>query len=384
MVNYFNPYTDTNFFKFIGLFFFRIYLFLKGELSPLELATDEIQIIVMIGVAISGSLVGTFLVLRKMTMLANALSHTLLLGIIITYLFLASFGSSEEPLGLMSIPTLMLASLVTGLVTTFMTEFLTRVIKLQEDASIGLIFTTFFASGIVLVTLFTRNLHIGTELIMGNVDALKKSDITSVFLVLGMNLVFIFLFFKGLKITTFDSGLSIALGFSPLFYHYLLMSLASATSISSFRAVGVLMVLAFFIFPVLIARLFTDSLIRLLFLSMSIGFLASLTGVALSRHILTVYQVGLSTGGLIVCFLIFYYVLALALSPKQGWIAHYYYKKKIHCPRKNIISLGNLEKCPLEKNKDILKKQTLCNECGAIFSQKGHLKNCAESLDFDS
>lgn len=296
-----NPYTDTHFFTFFWVLLKRLVT------GPLPLASDEVQLLVLCGVACSCALVGTFLVLRQMAMMANALSHTLLLGIFVAFLIVG-----KE----LSLVTLLVASLVTGLVTLLLADGLVRLFKLQEDASIGLIFTALFSLGVVLVSLFSRNAHVGTELVMGNVDGLTLKDLPIVFASLGANLLVFTLLFKEFRITTFDPGLARTLGFSPLLFNYLLMVLASATLISAFRAVGVLMVLAFLITPVLIARLWVRSLGPLLVVSSGIGIGASLMGVALSRHLLTYFGVGLSTGGLVVCVLGLAYLLAILFAPK--------------------------------------------------------------------
>ncbi len=298
---YLNPYSDLDFFGFFKVFFVRLWAFLIGNPPKGGLASDEIQIIVLVCIAVAGALLGAFLVLRRMAMLANALSHTILLGIVIAYFI------SEA----LTIPVLMLAAVITGIATTFLTEFLSRVVKLQEDASIGLIFSIFFAVGILLLTLFSRNVHIGTELVMGNVDALQKSNIKIVFTVLIGNALLFFLLYYGFKITTFDAGLAKAFGFSPLLFNYLLMVQTSATAIGAFQAVGVFMVMAFFVLPPLTARLLTNRLSLLLILASLIGALASLIGVALSRHILTFWGVGLSTGGLVVITLGLFYSAAI-------------------------------------------------------------------------
>lgn len=303
-----NPYTGQDFFGFFAVFFHRLWGFLSGQLSLEALVTDEVQIIVLGCVATSGALVGTFLILRRMTMLANALSHTILLGIVSAYLLLRFFSQTELGASL-SISTLLVASFVTGIATTFLTEFLCKVIKLQEDASIGLVFSILFSLGIVLVTLFSRNVHVGTELVMGNADALRKADVRDVLAILGMNLTLFFFLFHAFKITTFDPQLARSFGYSPLFFNYLLMVQTSATAIGGFRAVGVVMILAFFVIPPLTARLLTNTLSTLLWLAVTIGIFASLVGVALSRHFLTQFGVGLSTGGIVVMTLGFLYLL---------------------------------------------------------------------------
>src|SRR5262249_55175071 len=153
----------------------------------------------------------------KMTMLANALSHTILLGVIIAYIF--TVGSVADHDTSINISALLLGSLITGLATTFLTEFLSKTAGLQEDASIGIVFTSLFAIGIILATLLTRNAHIGTEVVMGNVDALQLSDCKLVLVILGINIVSFILFFKEFKITTFDPNLAKSLGISPLIFN---------------------------------------------------------------------------------------------------------------------------------------------------------------------
>lgn len=294
-----SPYFGKNFIEFVWLFFQRMWELCIGKIGIGDLATDELQIFVLSLVACSSSLVGTFLVLKKMTMLANSLSHTILLGIIVAYLIVMPFIPGREAHAhAISIEILLIASLVTGLITTFLTQMLTNVFKLQEDASTGLVFTTLFALGIVLVTVFTRNTHLGTEAIMGNVDALHFQDLKLIFWIALFNLATVILFFKEFKMITFDGAFANVQGFSRSSFNYLLMVLTSATVIGAFRAVGVLLVLAFLVGPVLIARLFTHRLKKLVLLSMGIGACGSLISVAIARHLLSVHHLSLSTSGL--------------------------------------------------------------------------------------
>lgn len=309
-----NPYHDQTFFGFLIQFLWRFISFIKGEFSWHQLASDEIQILVIAGVAASSALVGTFLVLRRMTMLANSLSHTILIGIVIAYLL--TRGSVDEHGGGYIVPlnAMLISCMIVGLLTTFLTQFLTHTGRLQEDASTGLVFTSLFATGVILVTLLTRDVHLGLEAVMGNADALHIDDLKFVgWIFLGNALIFS-VFYKEFQITTFDPGLARALGFSTLFFNYLLMAQVSATSIGAFRAVGVLLVLAFMTGPVLTARLLTSSLKKLLLLSVAIGVGISFVGVALTRHILTVYGVALSTAGVVVSLLALTYALALVGS----------------------------------------------------------------------
>jgi manganese/zinc/iron transport system permease protein len=327
-----NPYWDKDFFQFFALLFSRLGKWMQGDTS-LHLASDEIQLLVLMAVAISSALVGTFLVLRRMTMLANSLSHTILLGVVCAYLLFAQTISAEG----FSLPILLVASLITGLLTTLLTQLLTHLMRVQEDASIGLVFNTLFALGIVLVTLFTRNLHLGVEAIMGNVDALHVNDLNLVFYVTLIALSAVVLFFKEFTLVAFDSTHAKTLGISSHMYTYLLMVLVSATSIGAFRAVGVLLFLAFLVGPVLTARLFTDRLPKLILLAAGFGTLATLVAVALSRHFLSYYQIPLSTSGLVVVVIGTFYFLSLFLSPKRGLLISWIRKSRLKKESNEIV-----------------------------------------------
>lgn len=307
-----NPYFDATFFSFFLTLASRLIAFCLGQLSFSELAPDEIQLLVLGSTGISGALVGTFLVFRKMTMLANSLSHTILLGIVIAFFAASSATALHE--GQLNLPLLVMAAIFVGLLTTFVTQSLTHFAKLQEDASTGLVFTSFFALGIVLVNLLTRNAHIGAEVVMGNVDALHRNDIYLAFLILAFNLGGIAFFFRGWKVTTFDPAFSKAMGFSPPLFNYLLMSLVSLTVVGAFRAVGVLMVLTFITAPPLFARLFSKTLLQVLVRSSGIALLASFIGVALARHLLTHYGIALSTAGIVVTLMGGAYLIAALIK----------------------------------------------------------------------
>lgn len=305
-----NPYFDLTFFSFFGELFKRLFQFATWQKKVL--ATDEIQILVLMTVGASSALVGSFLVLRKMTMLANSLSHTILLGIVLAFLLGSSTQGFHE--GHLNISLMFIAALFAGLLTAISTQVLTKNLQLQEDASLGLVFTTFFALGIIIVNMWTRDSHIGAEVVMGNVDALHSDDIRLAFIILCMNAAAIFIFYKEWQITTFDPPFAKAMGISPQFFNYFLMVLASLTVVGAFRAIGVLMVLTFVTAPPLTARLFCNKLSRLLLCAIAIGCGGSLVGVALSRHLLTVYGLALSTGGIVVILLGSFYLICLVIK----------------------------------------------------------------------
>jgi manganese/zinc/iron transport system permease protein len=298
-----NPYWNTNFCEFFSTLFSRIVTFFEGG----ALASDEIQIATLALVAISCGLVGPFLVLKKMAMFANSLSHTILLGIISAYLITSYFWGG----GMFDLSTLLIGAFLSAILTAFFTEGLFRFFRLQADASVGLVFTTLFSLGIILVTLYTRNIHLGVEAVMGNADALQLSDVKTAGFIASLNILTILLFYRQFQIVSFDKNFANALGISSHFFHFFLLLLAATVCVSAFRSVGALLVLAFLVGPYLTARLFSSRLPHLLLLTPLLGIFASLIGVALARHILTVYDLPLSTGGIVVMVIGLFYFLAL-------------------------------------------------------------------------
>lgn len=297
-----NPYWGTNFFSFFTTLISRLF---DGRIcAPVS---DELQIGVLSAIAISCGLLGPFLILKKMTMFANSLSHTILIGIAASILVLGSEA-------IFDLSHLAFGALIAAFATAFLTEGLIKLFGLQEDASIGLVFSFLFALGILFVTLFTRDLHIGIEAVMGNVDALMPSDFRIIGILALINGSVIFLFFRHFQLASFDRNLSRSLGsVSSSIFHFLLLFLVAATSIASFRAVGVLLVLAFLVGPYLVARLFCHRLKLLLIWSCAIGIAACVVGVAAARHALSVWDLPLSTGGLVVCVIGAFYVLAVGI-----------------------------------------------------------------------
>jgi len=319
MVVYSNPYGGQSFVEVLSLFFQRMWGWGTGQGLEGGLVSDELQVIVLSSVAISSALVGTFLILRRMVMLANSISHTILLGIIITFILLYQFFPQEEG-GYyhLNIQAMLFASLVTGIITTFLTEYTSKALRLYEDASNGLVFTTFFATGVLLATVFTRNAHIGTEVIMGNVDALHPDDLSPILMILAANILLFVCFFKEYLISSFHPVYAKSIGISIGLFNYLLMVQVSATVVSAFRAIGVIMVLALMVIPSLTARLWVGRLKPLLFLSSGIGIFSSFIAVALSRHLLSYEYIALSTGGLVVCVLCLIYAVSLFIVPHKG------------------------------------------------------------------
>ncbi len=245
-------------------------------------------IIILTGslVAVSCALLGSFLVLRKMAMIGDAISHSVLPGIVIAFLLVGSLQSVWMIIG---------AGLI-GVLTTFLIEFFHQKGKLQTDASIGVTFTWLFALGVILVTYYAGNAHIDQDCILhgeiayvpidlmyddaGNAIGPKAVIVLSV--VLALILVFITVFYKELFITTFDPDFANAIGISSARWHYLLMGLVSLTTVASFESVGAILVVALLIAPASAAYLITRDLKWMLMLSSLFGIVSSFLGYWLS------------------------------------------------------------------------------------------------------
>lgn len=295
-----NPYCGKHLGECLLLFFQRMGEWLFGSLTFGQLATDEIQILTLAALALSSALVGSFLVLKKMTMLANSLSHTILPGLVIVFL-LGKMWAQDAPFSVadMSLGMLFSAALATAILTALAILACKHLFRLKEDASIGLISTLMVAFGVVLVTIFTKSAHLGIEAVMGNVDALHPHDLKNLSQIALFDLLLILPFFTKWKLIAFDAGFAKTQGVSTLLWDTLLLFLTALTVASAFRAVGILLVLSFLVGPVLIARLFSHRLHHLILWAALIGALLSLLGVLLSRHILSYYCTPLSTAGIV-------------------------------------------------------------------------------------
>lgn len=237
-------------------------------------------------VAVSCAILGSFLILRKMSMVGDAISHSVLPGIVIAFFIAGSMQSIWMLVG----------AGILGILTTFLIEFLHRKGRLQTDASIGVTFTWLFALGVILVTYYAGNAHIDQDCILhgeiayvpidliydsnGNPIGPKAVIILSFVLILILG--FVTLFYKELFLTTFDASFAKAIGISTNKWHYALMGLVSLTTVASFESVGAILVVALLIAPAASAYLITNQLKVMLILSSLFGILSAFFGYWLS------------------------------------------------------------------------------------------------------
>lgn len=236
-------------------------------------------------VAISCSMVGVFLILRRMALLGDAISHSVLLGIVLAYLITDGRSIIAMLIGAASI----------GLITAWLSNSLHKLGKLQTDASIGIIFTWFFAMGVILVTLYAGQVDIDQECVLYGEIAFVPFDTISFggqdigprafWTILGvfiLNIVILLIAFNRFELVSFHSGLALSLGVSVTFWHYLLMTMVSLTTVASFDAVGAILVVALLVIPASTAYLLAKSLKAMLVIAAVYAELSVLIGYGLA------------------------------------------------------------------------------------------------------
>ncbi|WP_338814898.1 metal ABC transporter permease [Bernardetia sp. Wsw4-3y2] len=248
---------------------------------------NDFQIILVgILVAISCAILGCFLVLRKMAMVGDAISHAVLPGIVIAFLVVQRFDSIFMLIG----------AAILGVFTTLLIEFLHKQGKLQTDASIGVSFTSLFALGVILISVFASKVDLDAECVLFgeiayvplhvwridlgdgailNLGAKAAWWIGSVLLII---LFFVTVFYKEMLLTTFDPAFASAIGINVWVWHYSLMSLVSLATVAAFESVGAVLVLSFLVVPPATAYLLTTNFKKMLFLSCFIGIIVAILG----------------------------------------------------------------------------------------------------------
>lgn len=281
---------------------------------------DWLQIAVFILISLSSAIVGPLLVLRRKSMLANSISHTVLLGIAMAYgaqLWLG-FGISWLMLWIL------MGSCFVAWLTTYLTHELHHTLGLPEDASIGLVFSCLFAVGIVAVSCVFRHSHVGIEVIMGNADALIMQDLLPCLFALVFNLLIVKFFYRPLVVSAFDPLFSQAIGFSLRGMDYLLMLQTTLTVMVGFRAVGSFLVLAILVGPVLCVRPWVSSLKGLMLGSIAVSSFSSLVSVFFSKFMFSYFSQPLSTAGLMVATLTLCWAISMLVlhlkRPKHGLV----------------------------------------------------------------
>lgn len=294
--------------------------------------SSQFEIILIASVvAVACALPGVFLVLRRMSLMSDAISHSILLGIVLAFFFVKSLAS----------PLLLVGATLIGVLTVVLTELIIKTRKLKEDASIGLVFPLLFSFAVILISKFASHVHLDTDAVLLGELAFAPFDRVyylgmdlgpqSLWImgsILLLNVLFILLFYKELKLATFDPGLAASLGIAPWIVHYLLMILVSITTVGAFDAVGSILVVALMITVPATAYLLTTRLSVMLILSAVFGIASAVTGYGLA------YFLDASIAGSMAIMSGVFFMLALLFSPRQGLFA----KLLLHRKRKVLFA----------------------------------------------
>lgn len=287
-------------------------------------AQFEIQLIASL-VAIACAIPGTFLVLRKMAMISDAISHSILPGLVVGFFITQDLNS----------PLLILLAALTGVITVILVERIQKTGLVKEDTAIGLVFPALFSIGVIMIAKNANDIHLDVDAVLlgelafapfdrltvGGTDIGPKS-LWIIGIILMTTIGLLIAFFKELKVSTFDAGLSASLGFSPVVIHYGLMTMASITTVGAFDAVGAILVVALMIAPAACAYLLTTDLKKMLGLAVFFGIFGAISGYWVAHWL------DASIAGSIATMLGVVFFLVYLFAPSKGLIAVMYREKR--------------------------------------------------------
>ncbi len=281
-------------------------------------ASPVAQRIILVGALtnIACALVGCYLVLRRMSLMGDAIAHAVLPGLVVAFIFSGS----------LNIVPLFIGAAAVGLLTTFLTQTLHQYGRVPTDASMGVVFTSLFALGVVLLKTYVSKIHFDVDcvfeglLYQAGFDTFEFAGVElprqlrTVVPVVIINLAIIVLLWKELKVSAFDPALATSMGISATLMHYLLMMLVAVTTVASFEVVGSILVIAMLIVPAATAQLLTNRLAPMIAAACVFAILSAVLGYWLaSEQVWNVDPSGamvVAAGGM--------YALAVLFAPQYG------------------------------------------------------------------
>lgn len=249
---------------------------------------------VMVGI-ISG-VIGCFIILRGMALMGDAISHAVLPGVALSYIFGYNF---------------FFGAVISGILTAIGIGYVSQNSRIKNDSAIGIVFTAAFALGIILITSAKSSTDLN-NILFGNVLAVRSVDMWTTLIIGIIVLAAIYLFFKELLVSTFDPTMAAAYGLPNKLIHYFLMILLTLVTVASLQTVGIVLVVAMLITPAATAYLLTDRLSVMIFLSALFGVVSAIVGLYFS------FIYNLASGAVIVLVATVMFGLAFIFSPKQG------------------------------------------------------------------
>lgn len=279
----------------------------------------QFEIVLLAAIVASAcALPGVFLILRRTAMMTDAISHTVLLGIVLAFFLVEDLRS----------PVLILGAALVGVLTVYLIGAIQRTKLVAEDAAIALTFPFLFSIAVILISRYAGDVHLDTDAVLLGELALAPQRRLIVAgwdfgpqaawvmgTILALNLAGVVLFFKELKITTFDPALAAALGISPGLLHIGLMSSVSVTAVGAFDAVGSILVVALMVGPPAAAYLLTDNLARMTALSVAYGVASAILGY------LTAHLLDASIAGSMAAMIGVLFGATVLFAPRRGIVA---------------------------------------------------------------
>lgn len=262
---------------------------------------EYMQKAMWISTAVGGicAFLSAYLMLKGWSLIGDALSHSVVPGVAIAYALSLPYA---------------LGAFFAGILAALSILWIKSISKLKEDAVIGFIFSTFFALGLLIISLNPTSINV-QNIILGNILGIADEDIYQVAIIMLICLVLLLIFWKDLLLIFFDETQAITVGLSPLFYKVLFFTLLSACVVAALQTVGAILVIAMVITPGATAYLLTDKFKTLIKIAVALGAITGFVGVYLS------YYLDGATGGVIVTLQTLLFLLAFLFSPKYGLIS---------------------------------------------------------------
>lgn len=270
---------------------------------------------VSIMIGITCGILGCFIVLRNMSLIGDALSHSVLPGVVLAFII-----AGQSSFAFFS------GAVISGFITAILITWLQQKVKAKNDAAIGIVFSTMFSLGVIGISFLSRNYHVHIDLkdfLFGNILGISRHDVWITTIITIYVILSIVLLYKYFLAVTFQEEVSKTMGINTSLLHYFMMILLSFTVVSSMQAVGVILVVSMLIIPANSALLLSYKMKNVIAISVTIGIVACISGLILSVLLKT------TPGPLIAVCLAFIYVLSILFSPKKGLIVQYFIHKKI-------------------------------------------------------
>lgn len=277
-------------------------------------------------------LVGCFVVLRRMALLGDAISHAVLPGVVIAFLIIGSFTRTVS--GSAEMGGLFLGALLAGLLTTGGVNLITRHSRVKEDSAIGIAFTAMFAVGVILISSLPRGAHFDLQcFLFGEVLAIRREDVITALIIAPSVLLLVLLFYQPLKLMSFDPQMAAASGLPTQFLHYLLMGVLSAVIVAALQSVGVIMSVAMLITPAAIAYQLTNRFWIMLTLSALAGMISSILGMILA------FGWNWPPGPTMVVVATVLFLGTMAFAPEYGQVARFIRRRRVraHILREDVL-----------------------------------------------